>query len=132
MTGRTYRDLELWRKAMGLVVECYEATKRFPDSEAYGLTSQLQRAVVSVPANVAERHSRQHRTEFIRHLSIAYGSLAEVETHIQIAERLQYLAARDAGRLLDRTGEVGRLLNGLLRYLRLQRRPTSDVRNPTA
>ncbi len=132
MTDRTYQDLELWQRSMDLVVECYEATKRFPDREAFGLTSQLQRAAVSVPANVAEGHGRQHRTEFVQHLSIAYGSLAEVETHIQIAQRLTYLSTSDAGKLLDRTGEVGRLLNGLLRYLRSYRQPTSDVRNPTA
>jgi four helix bundle protein len=71
MTGRKYQDLELWQRSMDLVVECYQATDRFPDREAYGLTSQLQRAAVSMPANIAEGHSRQHRTEFIQHLSIA-------------------------------------------------------------
>ena len=120
MTGRTYQDLELGQRAMDLVVECYEVAKRFPDREGYGLTSQLQRAAVSVPANVAEGHGRQHRTEFIQHLCIAYGSLAELGTHIQIAQRLKYLSTTDAGTL------------GLLRYLRSRRQPTSDVRNPTA
>jgi len=132
MTGRTYQDLELWQRLMDLVVEWYQATNCFPDREAYGLTSRLQRAAVSVPANIAEGHSRQHRPEFIQHLSIAYGSLAEVETHVQIAQRLNYLPASDTRRLLDRTGEVGRPLNGLLRYLRSRRQPTSNARNPTA
>jgi four helix bundle protein len=133
MTGRTYQDLELWQRSMDLVVECYQATNCFPDREAYGLTSQLQRAAVCVPANIAEGHSRQHQTEFIQHLSIAYGSLAEVKTHVQIAQRLNYLPASDTRRLLDRTGEVGRFMNGLLRYLRSHRRqPKSDLRNPTA
>jgi four helix bundle protein len=118
MQGRSYRDLELWQKAMDLVVECYGATKKFPEREVYGLISQIQRAAVSIPANVAEGQGRQHRPEFIQHLSIAYGSLAELETHIQIARRLNYLKDDEERRLLQRTGEVGRLLNGLLRFLR--------------
>ncbi len=118
MSPRSYRDLELWQKAMGLVVECTTATKRFPSAEAYGLISQIQRAAVSVPANVAEGQGRQHRPEFIQHLSIAYGSLAELKTHLQIAQRLNYTEEHEARRLRFRTGEVGRLLNGLLRFLR--------------
>jgi four helix bundle protein len=133
MTGRTYQDLELWQKSTDLVVECHQAASCFPDREAYDLTSHLQRAAASVPANIAEGHSRQHRTEFIQHLSIAYGSLAEIETHVQIAQRLNYLPASDTRRLLDCTSEVGRLMNGLLRHLRSHRRqPKSDLRNPTA
>jgi four helix bundle protein len=115
----------------GLCCGMLRGAKRFPDREGYGVTSQLQRAAVFVPANVAEGHSRQHRTEFIQHLCIAYGSLAELETHVQIAQRLKYLSTTDAGTLLGRAGEVGRLLNGLLRYLLFPRRPTSDVPNPT-
>jgi four helix bundle protein len=88
---RSYRDLEVWRKAMDFVTECYTLTRDFPKSETYGLTSQLQRAAVSVPANIAEGQGRQHTAEFIQHLSIAYGSLMEAETHIQIAQRLGYV-----------------------------------------
>ena len=91
MNGKNYRDLELWQRAMDLVVECYHLTKRFPSTEAYGLMSQIQRTAVSVPANSAEGQGRQHRPEFIQHLSIAYGSLTELETHIQIAQRLNYI-----------------------------------------
>ena len=115
---RSYRDLEVWQKAMDLVMECYRMTQRFPKSEMYGLTSQLQRAAVSVPANIAEGQARQHTQEFIQYLSIAYGSLAELETHIQIAQRLDYINATQTEQLLERTGEVGRMLNGLLRSLR--------------
>ncbi len=118
MNLRSYRDLEVWQKAMDLVVECYQVTKLFPQSELYGLTSQLQRAAVSVPANIAEGSGRQHTLELIQHLSIAYGSLAELETHIQIAGRLDYLNTKQTKRLLERTGEVGRMLNGLMRSLR--------------
>jgi four helix bundle protein len=118
VNARSYRDLQVWQKAMELVVECYRATSAFPKSEIYGLTSQLQRSTVSIPANIAEGQGRQHTTEFIQHLSIAYGSLMELETHILIGQRLNYMRNDDAERLLDQSGEAGRLLNGLLRSLR--------------
>ncbi len=124
MEGRSYRDLELWQKAMDLVVDCNASAKKFPACELYGLMSQIRRAAVSIPANVAEGQGRQHRPEFIQHLSIAYGSLTELETHIQIARRLNYLNDDEERRLLQRTGEVGRLLNGLLRFLR-QKNPAA-------
>jgi four helix bundle protein len=118
MAGSSYEDLEHWQRAMDLVVECYTLAKTFPPSEAYGLSSQLQRAAVSVPANVAEGQARQHRGEFIQHLSIARGSLAEVRTHVRIAQRLKYIPEIKAAELLARCDEVGRLLHGLLRFLR--------------
>ena len=115
---------------MDLVVECYKAAKKFPERENYGLISQMQRAAVSIPANVAEGQGRQHRPEFIQHLFIAKGSLTELETHIQIAHRLNYLNDDEECLLLKRTGEVGRLLNGLLRFLRQENTPTEN-RKPT-
>jgi four helix bundle protein len=118
MGGNRYEDLELWQRAMDLVVECYAASKTFPSDELFGLTSQLRRAAVSVPANVAEGQARQHRGEFIQHLSIACGSLAEVETHVRIAQRLGYLSDKSVGELLLRCKETGRLMYGLLRFLR--------------
>lgn len=128
MSSKTYRDLELWQTAMDLVVECYQAVRLFPQYEMFGLSNQLRRAVVSVPANIAEGHGRQHRPEFIQHLHIALGSLSEVETHIEIAQRLGYLTSTDAEKLMRRTGEVGRLLNGMLRYLRNNPSPTTSNR----
>lgn len=118
MNVRSYRDLECWQRAMDLVVECYRVTREFPKHEIYGLSSQLQRAAVSIPANIAEGNGRQHTPEYIQHVSIAYGSLSELETHIQIAQRLEYLTPATAEKLMQRCGEVGRLLNGLLRSLR--------------
>jgi len=114
---KSYRDLEVWQKAMDIVVDCYQITKRFPKSETYGLASQLQRAAVSIPANIAEGRERQHTKEFLQHLSIAYGSLAELETLVQIAERLNYLDVNQLKQILDKTAEVGRMLNGLRRSL---------------
>jgi len=90
MSIKGYQDLEVWQKAMDLVVMCYQATRNFPKSEVYGLASQLQRAAVSIPANIAEGRERKHRKAFLQHLSIAYSSMAELETHIQIAQRLNY------------------------------------------
>ena len=118
MAAKSYKDLEVWQRAMDLVVECYRVTQNFPKSEVYGLTNQLQRAAVSIPANIAEGQGRQYDSEFIQFLYVASGSLTELETHIQIALRLNYLASDEANHLLDKAGEVGRLLNGLIRFLR--------------
>lgn len=85
-----YQDLTVWQQAMDLVIECYQLAKHFPNFEQYGLTSQLQRAAVSIPANIAEGHDRAYTKEYLRHLSIAKGSLTELETHIHIAKRLSY------------------------------------------
>ncbi|MCD6570000.1 MAG: four helix bundle protein [Deltaproteobacteria bacterium] len=114
---RSYKDLEVWQKAMDLVVKCYQITKNFPKSEIYGLADQLQRAAVSVPANIAEGRERRYTKEFLQHLSIAYGSLAELETHIQIAKQLNYIDANQLKQLLNKTTEAGRMLNGLRRSL---------------
>jgi four helix bundle protein len=117
MDFKSYRDLEVWQKAMDLVVLCYQITKKFPKSEMYGLASQLQRSAVSVPANIAEGRERQHSREFLQHLSIAYSSLAELETHLQIAERLKYIELKRLNQILDKTREIGRMLNGLRRSI---------------
>ena len=113
MTLKSYRDLEVWQKAMDLVVICYQMTKEFPKNEIYGLSGQLRRAAVSIPANIAEGRQRRHSKEFLQYLSIAYGSLAELETHIQIAERLNYINEIQNIKVLDKTAEIGRMLNGL-------------------
>lgn len=117
MSVNSYRDLEVWQKGMDLVVTCYAATKNFPSDERFGLTSQLQRAAVSVPANIAEGHGRTHLKEYLNHLSIAYASLMEIETHLQIAERLNYLSSDNVTNMLSDTERLGRMLNGLKRSL---------------
>ena len=96
---------------------CYQLTGKFPKNETYGLASQLQRAAVSVPSNIAEGRHRKHSKEFLQHLSIAYASLAEVETHVQIAGRLDYTDENQANNVLDQTAEIGRMLNGLRRSI---------------
>jgi four helix bundle protein len=129
MTIKSYKDLEVWQKAMDLVVTCYQATKKFPKSEVYGLASQLQRAAVSIPANIAEGRERKYSKEFIQHLSIAYSSLAELETHIQIAQRLDYISSDKTKRLLEITGEIGRMLNGLRKSIEKRNAPDPRLLN---
>jgi four helix bundle protein len=123
MTVRSYRDLDVWQKGMDLVVDCYNIANQFPKSEVYGLASQLQRAAVSVPANIAEGHGRSHTKEFLNHLSIAYGSLMEVETHLQIAARLRYIDGSSLEKLLEKSGVIGRMLNGLIQSLNRKLHP---------
>ncbi len=117
MTIQTYRDLVVWQKSMDLVVESYHLSKLFPRDEQFGLTSQLRRAVVSVPANIAEGHGRLHRADFVRYLSIARGSLTEAETHLGVARRLGYLSEDRINEVWALFQEVGRLLSGLIRSL---------------
>ena len=115
MAGRNHRDLIVWQRAMELAETLYIVTRKFPADERFGLTSQMRRAAVSIPSNIAEGQGRAGATEFIRFLRIAYASLREVETQVLLAERFEYLDARQTGRLMDLTAEVGRLLNGLMK-----------------
>jgi four helix bundle protein len=120
----SYRDLIAWQKAMDMVEGVYRATRSWPRDEIYGLTSQVRRAAVSVPANVAEGKGRIGSAEFAHHLSMAHGSLCEMETHLQLGHRLGYLTEVELGQLLSQAQEVGRLLQGLIRSLRsTPRRP---------
>lgn len=110
------KDLVVWQKAMELVVIVYELTKLFPKTEVYGLASQVQRAAVSIPSNIAEGQGLKQTQAYVRHLAIASGSLAELETQLEIAYRLGYLGA-DNKSVVEKTSEVGRLLAGLRRSL---------------
>ncbi|MBA3035741.1 MAG: four helix bundle protein [Desulfobacterium sp.] len=115
---KNYQDLEVWQKAMDLVIMCYKISGTFPKNEVYGLSSQLQRAAVSIPANIAEGRERRYSKEFLQYLSIAYGSLAEVETHIHIAKRLGYINENQFNETLGKTSEIGRMLNGLQKSIK--------------
>jgi four helix bundle protein len=114
---QSYRGLLAWQKAVEMVKSVYQATKQFPKDEMYGLTSQLRRAVVSVPSNIAEGQGRNSTKEFLHHLSIAYGSLMEVETQLIISGELDYITKNEVSQLLNKTAEVGRLINGLSKSL---------------
>jgi four helix bundle protein len=112
--AQSHKRLIAWRKAMEFVVEIYHATRTFPRDEMYGLASQLRRAAVSVPSNIAEGQARYSHREFHRFLTNARGSLAEIETQVAIASALAYLPSETADALLDRAAELGRIVNGLL------------------
>jgi four helix bundle protein len=112
--GQSYRDLIAWQKGIELVAAIYHVTKTFPKEELYGLTSQLRRAAVSIPSNVAEGQGRKSKAEFRHFLHNAAGSLMEVETQLTIATMLAYLERTKEAELLERTNELGRILNGLI------------------
>lgn len=117
MTIRSYQDLDVWRKAMTLVTEVYALTQTFPREEMYGLTSQIRRAVISVPANIAEGWGRKSKKEYIQFLRIARGSLLELETLLIIAINLNYIPQAKTQPTLDRLAEVSRMLSGLMSSL---------------
>lgn len=114
MPAGSYRELTVWQKAMDLTAACYRLTARFPKTETYGLASQLQRAAVSVPSNIAEGAGREHTREYVNHASIARGSLLEAETHVLLAVRLGYLTESEAEPVLSLSAEVSRMLRGLI------------------
>ncbi|MGA7462883.1 MAG: four helix bundle protein [Candidatus Korobacteraceae bacterium] len=115
--GKSYRDLVAWQKAMDLVALIYRATASFPREEIYGLTSQLRRAAVSTPSNIAEGQGRHGVAEFRHFLHQACGSLMEVETQVLIAERLGFMNPDASHEVLNNCAEVGKILNGLIRSL---------------
>lgn len=117
MALKHFRELVVWQKAMDLTVAVYDASRQLPPDELYGLTSQLRRAAVSIPSNIAEGQGRGTPDEFKRFLRIANGSRQELETQILVAERLCYLQPELAHRLIEMSEEVGRLTSGLLRAL---------------
>jgi four helix bundle protein len=113
-----FQELIAWQKAMTLVTAIYRATGDWPREEFYGLTSQVRRAAVSIPSNLAEGHGRTGSREFAHHVSIAYGSLCELETQVLIAEQPGYANTDTSARLTAQMMEVRRLIRGLLRSLR--------------
>ena len=116
-----YKELLVWQKGMNLAKLVYKLTMRFPSEERFGLTSQMRRAAVSVPSNIAEGRGRFGLGGFLYHLSVATGSLMEVETQFLISERLEYLNPSEARAVLEKTAEVRRLLAGMVRALRTKR-----------
>lgn len=118
MVVQSYKDLIVWQKSIVLVTNVYRCTKAFPKDELYGLTSQLRRAAVSVPSNIAEGQGRLSTGEFKQFLGHARGSLHELQTQLVIAENLRYLPSAQKEKLLDASTEVDRMLSGLLSSLK--------------
>jgi len=117
MTITTYRDLDIWKLGIDLVKEIYQLTKTFPKEETYGLCSQMRRAVVSIPSNIAEGFKRRHNKEYKQFLYITLGSSAEVETQITIAKELKYITGEKEESLLDKLDHLGRMITNLMKKL---------------
>lgn len=132
-TIRSHRDLTVWQKGMDIAEKVYNLTNDFPKHEVYGLTSQIRRAAVSVPANIAEGNARNSTKDYLRFLSIAIGSLAEVETYIELSRRLAYRTPTQVAPLVEMIGEERRMLRGLQCSLDAKlASPTPDLRPPTS
>jgi four helix bundle protein len=121
-TVTSYRDLLVWQKAMLLVSAVYKLARTFPDSERFGLTSQMQRAAVSIPSNIAEGQGRLATKEFRRFLGIAQGSLRELETQLLISIDLGYASSSQANACLELADEIGRMLSALIKALDRRRK----------
>ena len=117
MAIKNFRDLIAWQRAMDLAESVYRATQRFPSHEQFGMTNQLRRAAVSIPSNIAEGQGRLSTKDFLYFLSVARGSLQEVQTQVELARRLEYLQEETTMLLLEQSTEVAKLLNGLCRSL---------------
>lgn len=117
MSIQSFRDLEVWQKAMEMAEEVYRLTKDFPKEELFGLTSQMRRAATSVPANIAEGWARRGTKEFLQFLNIASGSLRELETYLLLAERIQLARAPQVQPLLELAQTLGKQLIALQRSL---------------
>ncbi|MAT72176.1 MAG: four helix bundle protein [Planctomycetaceae bacterium] len=115
---RSHRDLKVWQLGMEIAEETYALTHSYPDDERFGLVAQVRRAAVSVPANIAEGNGRESTKEYLRFLSIAVGSLAEVETFLELSHRLQMADESRLNRLMNLVAEERRMLRGLQRSLR--------------
>ena len=120
-TLKSYRDLETWKQSINLVEKIYRVSRAFPPDERFGLTSQVRRAAVSVPSNIAEGAARSTTGEYLQGLSVASGSLAEVETQIIIANRLDMLILKDMETLLGQAEAISKMMGGLKRSLELKR-----------
>ncbi len=113
----SYKDLEVWKKGIRFTIEIYDITKNFPVNEQFGLTNQIRRAVSSVPANIAEGYGRGSVKNYIQFLKTSRGSLNEVETFLYIGHGLNYLDKSNLDRLIEKTTELGKMLNGLIKKL---------------
>ena len=113
----SYRDLIVWQKAMKLVIAIYEATNHFPKSELYTLTSQIRRAAISIPSNIAEGFTRRHNKEYKQFLYVALGSCAELETKIEISSNLNFITSSQKENLLEKTNHFSRMITNLIKCL---------------
>ncbi len=116
-TVESHRDLTVWQKSMDLVVRVYDMTKAFPREELYGLTSQMRRCAVSIPSNIAEGRRRGTKKDYIHFLQMSFGSGAELETQIEIAERIGYIDSARRDQVLTLLTEVMKMLNKMIHQM---------------
>jgi four helix bundle protein len=115
---KSYKDLFIWQKSMLLVMNIYEITKVFPNSEIYGLTSQLRRSAISIPSNIAEGYGRKSTNDYKRFLQIAVGSLYELQTQIEIAFNLKYLGEQKHPEIIDLSIEIDKMLYSIIQKIK--------------
>ena len=113
----SYRDLRVWQEGMNLAAACYQVTKVFPKEEIYGMTSQIRRSAAAIPANIAEGYGREYRAEYIHFLRIAQGSLKELETHLFLSQRVEFVTFQALETVLQQCETVGKMLRSLIRSL---------------
>lgn len=114
---RNFRDLNIWKLGIEIVEDIYKVTRDFPKDELYGLVSQMRRCAVSIPSNIAEGFTRKHNREYRQFLYIALGSCAELETHLEISLRLNYLNRQNYDTLLEKTNHITRMMMNLIKLL---------------
>ena len=114
---KTHKDLDVWKNAIDFVVELYQVTAQFPKEEMYGITSQMRRAAVSIPSNIAEGAARNHKSEFRQFLYIALSSAAELETQLIISEKLTYIQNVQKESLIEKLNIISRMLQGLIKSI---------------
>ena len=120
---KSFKELIVWQKAYQLCLEIYRISKEFPNDEKYGLSSQMRRAALSIPSNIAEGYGRRTIPDYVRCLYIAYGSTCELETQILLAKDLDYLESDDESLILERINEVERMLMALIKSLEIKNNP---------
>ena len=118
MNMRAHRNLEVWKLSMEFVKEIYHVSDTFPKSEVYGLISQIRRAAISIPSNLAEGAARKGSKEFKQFLNIAQGSISELDTQIELAHMLEYLGQKEYGQLIEKANTISRMLYGLARTVK--------------
>ncbi len=114
----SYKDLDVWKRAIELTKKVYVLTKEFPKEEMYGLVNQMRRCAVSIPSNIAEGKTRQYKNEYIQFLYISLGSCAEIETQIVISQEMNYINNENKDLLLEELDHIGRMLRNLIKSLR--------------
>lgn len=114
----SFRELRIWQIGMDISEQVYRLTQTFPKQEIYGLSSQMQRAAVSIPSNIAEGHTRDSTKEYLYHLSVSLGSLAELETQLALSVRLHYIDQAKFDLLISQLHELGRMLRGTQKSLK--------------